>query len=159
MASPVLPAQPASTMVGLTPRVDYLADFCRPLGGLAAGRPRVLCHGAEIFLSTARERVYVYDQERRQLTVSAGAAQSRGAARGGAACGEAGLWIVPRGRCVGGVCWEETRLCGALSPRVQAVYTFPGQVWHLEVQALSRAIYVLCAGRGIYCLSLDQTRR
>ncbi|XP_016019359.2 Fanconi anemia core complex-associated protein 100 isoform X2 [Rousettus aegyptiacus] len=95
-------------MVGLTPRVDYLADFCRPLGGLAAGRPRVLCHGVEIFLSTARKQVYVYDQERRLLT---------------------------------------------------AVYTFPGQVWHLEVLSLRRAIYVLCAGRGIYCLSLDQPRR
>ncbi|XP_039715168.1 Fanconi anemia core complex-associated protein 100 [Pteropus medius] len=94
-------------MVGVAPRVDYLADFCRPLGGPAAGRPRVLCHGAEIFLSTAREQVYVYDQERRLLT---------------------------------------------------AVYTFPGQVWHLEVLALRRALYVLCARRGIYCLSLDQTR-
>lgn len=44
-------------------------------------------------------------------------------------------------------------------PDLQAVYTFPGQVWHLEVLALRRALYVLCARRGIYCLSLDQTRR
>lgn len=89
----MLPALPARAMVGLTPRVDYLADFCRPLGGLAAGRPRVLCHGVEIFLSTAREQVYVYDQERRLLTVSARAepvprgCAGRGRVRRGGALG------------------------------------------------------------------------
>ncbi|XP_014644842.1 PREDICTED: Fanconi anemia core complex-associated protein 100 isoform X1 [Ceratotherium simum simum] len=95
-------------MVGLTPRVDYLAGFCCPLGGLAAGKPRMLCLGAEIFLSTGSELVYVYDRERGLLT---------------------------------------------------AVYKFPGQVWHLELLALRRALYVLCARRGIYCLSLDQASR
>ncbi|XP_006753124.1 PREDICTED: Fanconi anemia core complex-associated protein 100, partial [Myotis davidii] len=39
------------------------------------------------------------------------------------------------------------------------VYRFPGQVWHLEALALRRALLVLCARRGIYCLSLDQARR
>uniref|UniRef100_A0A8C3YN97 FA core complex associated protein 100 n=1 Tax=Catagonus wagneri TaxID=51154 RepID=A0A8C3YN97_9CETA len=95
-------------MAGLALRVEYLAGFCCPLGGLAAGKPRVLCHGAEIFLSTGSELVYVYDREGRLLT---------------------------------------------------AVYKFPGQVWHLELQALGRALYVLCARSGIYCLSLDQAGR
>nr|XP_019591258.1 PREDICTED: Fanconi anemia core complex-associated protein 100 isoform X2 [Rhinolophus sinicus] len=95
-------------MAGLAPRVDYLAGFRCPLGGLPAGKPRVLGHGAQIFLSTGRELVYVYDREGRLLT---------------------------------------------------AVYKFPGQVWHLEALALRRALYVLCARRGIYCLSLDQASR
>lgn len=73
-------------MAGLAPRVDYLAGFCYPLGGLAAGKPRVLCHGAEIFLSTGRELLYVYDREGRLLTVSAG---GRGSARGGRGRGSA----------------------------------------------------------------------
>ncbi|KAM5217070.1 Fanconi anemia core complex-associated protein 100 isoform 1-T2 [Hipposideros larvatus] len=94
-------------MAGLAPRVDYLADFC-PLGGLTAGRPRVLSRGVEIVLSTGRELVYVYDREGRLLT---------------------------------------------------AVYKFPGPVWHLEVLARRGALYVLCAQRGIYCLSLDQASR
>uniref|UniRef100_A0A4X1UDA3 Fanconi anemia core complex-associated protein 100 n=1 Tax=Sus scrofa TaxID=9823 RepID=A0A4X1UDA3_PIG len=95
-------------MAGLAPRVEYLAGFCCPLGGLAAGKPRVLCHGAEIFLSTGSELVYVYDRDGRLLT---------------------------------------------------AVYKFPGRVWHLELLALGRALYVLCARSGIYCLSLDQASR
>ncbi|XP_055431333.1 Fanconi anemia core complex-associated protein 100 [Bubalus kerabau] len=90
------------------PRVEYLAGFCCPLGGVAAGKPRVLCHGAEIFLSTGREMVYVYDREGRLLI---------------------------------------------------AVYKFPGQVWHLELLALRKVLYVLCARSGIYCLSLDKTTR
>ncbi|KAJ8793079.1 hypothetical protein J1605_003756 [Eschrichtius robustus] len=101
-----LPGDP--TMAGLAPRVEYLAGFCCPLGGLAAGKPRVLCHGAEVFLSTGSELVYVYDREGRLLI---------------------------------------------------AVYKFPGQVWHLELLALRRALYVLCAPSGIYCLSLDQASR
>ncbi|XP_026339687.2 Fanconi anemia core complex-associated protein 100 isoform X4 [Ursus arctos] len=92
----------------LAPRVDYLESFRCPLGGLAAGKPRVLCHGAEIFVSTGSELVYVYDQEGRLLT---------------------------------------------------AVYRFPGQVWHLELSALRRLLYVLCAQKGIYFLSLDQASR
>ncbi|XP_057572460.1 Fanconi anemia core complex-associated protein 100 isoform X2 [Hippopotamus amphibius kiboko] len=95
-------------MAGLAPRVEYLAGFSCPLGGLAAGKPRVLCHGAEIFLSTGSELVYVYDREERLLI---------------------------------------------------AVYKFPGQVWDLELLALRRALYVLCARSGIYCLSLDQDNR
>nr|XP_053766404.1 Fanconi anemia core complex-associated protein 100 isoform X2 [Desmodus rotundus] len=95
-------------MAGFAPRVDYLAGFSFPVGGLAAGKPRVLCLGAEIFLSTGRELVYLYDSEGRQLT---------------------------------------------------AVYRFPGQVWHLEVLALRRALFVLCARSGVYCLSLDQANR
>ncbi|KAM8786681.1 Fanconi anemia core complex-associated protein 100 [Rhynchonycteris naso] len=95
-------------MAGLAPHVDYLTGFSCPVGGPAAGKPRVLCLGAEIFLSTGRELVYVYDLERRQLT---------------------------------------------------AVYRLPAQVWHLEVLALRRALYVLCAQRGVYCLSLDQASR
>lgn len=43
--------------------------------------------------------------------------------------------------------------------QLTAVYRFPGQVWHLEVLAPRRALLVLCARRGIYCLSLDQARR
>lgn len=44
-------------------------------------------------------------------------------------------------------------------PDIQAVYKFPGPVWHLEVLARRGALYVLCAQRGIYCLSLDQASR
>lgn len=42
---------------------------------------------------------------------------------------------------------------------VQTVYKFPSPVWHLELLALRRTLYILCAGRGIYCLSLDQAGR
>ncbi|KYO37092.1 Fanconi anemia core complex-associated protein 100 isoform X2 [Alligator mississippiensis] len=49
------------------PRVDYLAGFCCPVGGLAAGRPRVLCHDGRIYLSNGSAFVYVYDQEGRLL--------------------------------------------------------------------------------------------
>nr|XP_031325185.1 LOW QUALITY PROTEIN: Fanconi anemia core complex-associated protein 100 [Camelus dromedarius] len=96
-------------MASRAPRVEYLGGFPPgPARGLAAGKPRVLCHGAEVFLSTGSELVYVYDQEGRLLT---------------------------------------------------AVYKFPGQVWHLELLALRKALYVLCAQSGIYCLSLDQAGR
>ncbi|XP_036124207.1 Fanconi anemia core complex-associated protein 100 [Molossus molossus] len=95
-------------MAGLVRRVHYLAGFSGPAAGPAAGRPRVLRPGAEIFLSTGRELVHVYDPEGRQLT---------------------------------------------------AVYRLPAQVWHLEVLALRRALLVLCARRGVYCLSLDPARR
>lgn len=56
------------------PRVDYLAGFCCPVGGLAAGRPRVLCHDGRIYLSNGSAFVYVYDQEGRLLQVSPRAA-------------------------------------------------------------------------------------
>ncbi|XP_054448920.1 Fanconi anemia core complex-associated protein 100 [Pteronotus mesoamericanus] len=95
-------------MAGIAPRVDYLAGFSCPVGGLAAGKARVLCLGAEIFLSTGRKRVYVYNLEGRQLT---------------------------------------------------AAYRFPGQVCHLEVLVPRRELLVLCAQRGVYCLSLDQENR
>ncbi|XP_005407330.1 PREDICTED: Fanconi anemia-associated protein of 100 kDa [Chinchilla lanigera] len=95
-------------MAGTEPRVHYLAGFSCPLGGLAAGKPRVLCHEEEVFLSTGSEFVYVYDQEGGLLT---------------------------------------------------AVYQFPDQVWHLQLLALRRALYVLCARRGIYCLSLESRTR
>ncbi|KAM6297376.1 Fanconi anemia core complex-associated protein 100 [Aegotheles albertisi] len=48
-------------------RVDYLAGFCCPVGGLAAGKPRVLCHENEIYLSNGSEFLYVYDQEGKVL--------------------------------------------------------------------------------------------
>lgn len=57
-------------------RVDYLAGFCCPVGGLVAGKPRVLCHENEIYLSNGTEFVYVYDQEGKVLKV-------RGLAGGG----------------------------------------------------------------------------
>ncbi|KAL4835389.1 hypothetical protein H8958_020260 [Nasalis larvatus] len=57
-------------MAGAAPRVRYLAGFCCPLGGLAAGKPRVLYHEAEVFLSTGSELVYVYDQEGGLLTAA-----------------------------------------------------------------------------------------
>lgn len=88
--------------------MHYLSDFCCPLGGRAAGKPFVLRHEAEVFLSTGREFVYVYDQEGGLLT---------------------------------------------------AVYQFPDQVWHLQLLAIRRALYVLCARTGIYCLSLDSLDR
>lgn len=50
-------------------RVDYLAGFCCPVGGLVAGKPRVLCHENEIYLSNGTEFVYVYDQEGKVLKV------------------------------------------------------------------------------------------
>nr|XP_058140861.1 Fanconi anemia core complex-associated protein 100 isoform X2 [Dasypus novemcinctus] len=43
--------------------------------------------------------------------------------------------------------------------RLRAVYQFPDQVWHLEFLAGCRALYVLCAGKGIYCLALDPPDR
>ncbi|XP_062937003.1 Fanconi anemia core complex-associated protein 100 [Cynocephalus volans] len=95
-------------MAGAAPRVHYLADFCCPLGGLAAGKPRVLCHEAEVFLSTGGELVYVYDQQGGLLT---------------------------------------------------AAYKFPAQVWHLELLAPRRALLVLCARRGLYCVPLDRPSR
>ncbi|XP_032097248.1 Fanconi anemia core complex-associated protein 100 isoform X4 [Sapajus apella] len=57
-------------MAGAAPRVRYMAGFRCPLGGLAASKPRVLCHEAEVFLSTGRELVYVYDQEGGLLTAA-----------------------------------------------------------------------------------------
>ncbi|XP_035168537.1 Fanconi anemia core complex-associated protein 100 [Oxyura jamaicensis] len=54
-------------MAHVCPRVDYLAGFCCPVGGLVAGKPRVLCHESEIFLSNGTEFVYVYDQEGKVL--------------------------------------------------------------------------------------------
>ncbi|KAK2536761.1 Faap100 [Columba livia] len=48
-------------------RVDYLAGFCCPVGGLVAGKPRVLCHENQIYLSNGSEFVYVYDQEGKVL--------------------------------------------------------------------------------------------
>ncbi|XP_053748258.1 LOW QUALITY PROTEIN: Fanconi anemia core complex-associated protein 100 [Panthera pardus] len=95
-------------MAGFAPRVQYLAGFRCPLGGLAAGKPRVLCRGAEIFVSTGSELVYVYDQAGNLLT---------------------------------------------------AVFRFPGRVWHLELSALRGVLYVLCAQKGVYCVSLDRASR
>ncbi|XP_045840931.1 Fanconi anemia core complex-associated protein 100 isoform X2 [Meles meles] len=54
-------------MAGLEPRVEYLESFRCPLGGLAAGRPCVLSHGAAVFVSAGGERVSVYEQEGRLL--------------------------------------------------------------------------------------------
>uniref|UniRef100_A0A670YFF1 FA core complex associated protein 100 n=1 Tax=Pseudonaja textilis TaxID=8673 RepID=A0A670YFF1_PSETE len=89
-------------------RVDYLAGFCCPVGGLAAGKPRVLCHENQIYLSNGTEYVYVYDQEGRLM---------------------------------------------------KAVYRFPDQVWHVELLPLHHQLYILCAGVGIYCVSLDYQSR
>ncbi|XP_034960003.1 Fanconi anemia core complex-associated protein 100 [Zootoca vivipara] len=89
-------------------RVDYLAGFCCPVGGLAAGKPRVLCHENQIYLSNGTEFVYVYDQEGRLM---------------------------------------------------KAVYRFPDQVWHVELLPLHQQLYILCAGVGIYCVSLDYQSR
>ncbi|KAJ7315862.1 hypothetical protein JRQ81_002024 [Phrynocephalus forsythii] len=89
-------------------RVDYLAGFCCPVGGLAAGKPRVLCHQNRIYLSNGTEYVYVYDQEGRLM---------------------------------------------------KAVYRFPDQVWHVELLPFQQQLYILCAGVGIYCISLDYQSR
>ncbi|XP_062976159.1 Fanconi anemia core complex-associated protein 100 [Elgaria multicarinata webbii] len=89
-------------------RVDYLAGFCCPVGGLAAGKPRVLCHENRIYLSNGTEYVYVYDQEGRLM---------------------------------------------------KAVYRFPDQVWHVELLPFHKQLYILCAGVGIYCVSLDYQSR
>nr|XP_056722861.1 Fanconi anemia core complex-associated protein 100 [Euleptes europaea] len=89
-------------------RVDYLAGFCCPVGGLAAGKPRVLCHESQIYLSNGTEYVYVYDQEGRLM---------------------------------------------------KAVYRFPDQVWHVELLPVHQQLYILCAGVGIYCVSLDYQSR
>uniref|UniRef100_A0A6I8P5X1 FA core complex associated protein 100 n=1 Tax=Ornithorhynchus anatinus TaxID=9258 RepID=A0A6I8P5X1_ORNAN len=43
--------------------------------------------------------------------------------------------------------------------RLQAVYRFPDQVWHLELLALQRELYVLCARNGIFRLPLDRPTR
>ncbi|KAF7236877.1 hypothetical protein EYD10_16375 [Varanus komodoensis] len=89
-------------------RVDYLAGFCCPVGGLAAGKPRVLCHENRIYLSNGTEYVYVYDQEGRLM---------------------------------------------------KAIYRFPDQVWHVELLPFHKQLYILCAGVGIYCVSLDYQSR
>ncbi|XP_077184383.1 Fanconi anemia core complex-associated protein 100 isoform X1 [Paroedura picta] len=89
-------------------RVDYLAGFCCPVGGLAAGKPRVLCHDNQIYLSNGTEYVYVYDQEGRLM---------------------------------------------------KAVYRFPDQIWHVELLPFHQQLYILCAGVGIYCVSLDYQSR
>ncbi|XP_061471717.1 Fanconi anemia core complex-associated protein 100 [Rhineura floridana] len=89
-------------------RVDYLAGFCCPVGGLAAGKPRVLCHENQIYLSNGTEFVYVYNQEGRLM---------------------------------------------------KAVYRFPDQVWHVELLPVHQQLYILCAGVGIYCVSLDYQSR
>lgn len=78
-------------MAGRAPRVDYLAGFGCPAGGLAAGTPRVLSLGAEVALSAGGELVYVYEPEGRRLSVSGG--RARGAGAGAGAGGAA-----PRGR-------------------------------------------------------------
>lgn len=87
-------------MAGFAPRVQYLAGFRCPLGGLAAGKPRVLCRGAEIFVSTGSELVHVYDQEGNLLTVSAGRGprtrEGRGVVVG---CRAEGLAGVPDREC------------------------------------------------------------
>ncbi|KAM6163976.1 Fanconi anemia core complex-associated protein 100 [Rhynchocyon petersi] len=95
-------------MAGAAPRVDCLAGFRCPAGGLAAGRPRVLGLGPEVFVSTGGELVYVYDREAR---------------------------------------------------RPSAVYEFPAQVWHLELLAAHRALCVLCARGGVYCVPLPARSR
>ncbi|XP_059236853.1 Fanconi anemia core complex-associated protein 100 isoform X1 [Mustela nigripes] len=95
-------------MAGLEPRVEYLESFRCPLGGLAAGRPRVLCPGPAVFVSAGSERVSVYAQGGRLLA---------------------------------------------------AVYCFPAPVWQLELSAVPGLLYVLCARRGIYCLSPDPESR
>lgn len=63
------PHPQAGTMAQVGHRVDYLAGFCCPVGGLVAGKPRVLCHENEIYLSNGTEFVYVYDQEGKVLKV------------------------------------------------------------------------------------------
>lgn len=63
------PRAQAGTMAQVGHRVDYLAGFCCPVGGLVAGKPRVLCHENEIYLSNGTEFVYVYDQEGKVLKV------------------------------------------------------------------------------------------
>ncbi|KAH0629342.1 hypothetical protein JD844_011354, partial [Phrynosoma platyrhinos] len=39
------------------------------------------------------------------------------------------------------------------------VYRFPDQVWHVELLPLHQQLYILCAGVGIYCVSLDYPSR
>lgn len=68
--TPRLAPRPPGTMAQVGHRVDYLAGFCCPVGGLVAGKPRVLCHENEIYLSNGSEFVYVYDQEGKVLKVS-----------------------------------------------------------------------------------------
>nr|XP_020668980.1 Fanconi anemia core complex-associated protein 100 [Pogona vitticeps] len=41
----------------------------------------------------------------------------------------------------------------------EAVYRFPDQVWHVELLPLQQQLYILCAGVGIYCISLDYQSR
>lgn len=92
-------------MAGRAPRVDYLAGFSCPAGGLAAGTPRVLSLGAEVALSAGGELVYVYEPEGRRLSVSGGRGRARGAGAGGrgargagAGGGAGGGGAAPRGR-------------------------------------------------------------
>lgn len=149
-------------MAGPAPRVQYLAGFSCPVGGLTAGGPRVLPLGAEVFLAAGRELVYVYDREARELTVSGGGGVPGPSCRAGGAGGAGPRAVGGGGR--GSASGElvqtwSLRPSPAAAAAGQAVYRFPGPVWHLEVLALRGALLVLCARRGIYCLSLDRARR
>lgn len=89
-----LALRPPGTMAHVGHRVDYLAGFCCPVGGLVAGKPRVLCHENEIYLSNGSEFVYVYDQEGKVLKVSS----------------LAGLGASPCVPCAGKVLWGQEPL-------------------------------------------------
>uniref|UniRef100_A0A674IKK9 Uncharacterized protein n=1 Tax=Terrapene triunguis TaxID=2587831 RepID=A0A674IKK9_9SAUR len=71
--------------------VDYLAGFCCPVGGLAAGKPRVLCHENEIYLSNGSEFVYVYDQEGKVLKVMSRSVGESGPCTPPTSCDSPGL--------------------------------------------------------------------
>ncbi|XP_038598838.1 Fanconi anemia core complex-associated protein 100 [Tachyglossus aculeatus] len=43
--------------------------------------------------------------------------------------------------------------------RIRDVYRFPDRVWHLELLALPRELYILCARNGIFRLRLDRPNR
>lgn len=88
-------------MAGRVQRVRYLASFCGPARGPAAGWPHVQSLGPDVFVGTGGRLVYVYDREGALLTAAyefpAQVWHLELLARGGALlvlCAEKGLFCV-----------------------------------------------------------------
>lgn len=113
---PQAAARPPGTMAQVGHRVDYLAGFCCPVGGLVAGKPRVLCHENQIYLSNGSEFVYVYDQEGKVLKVS-GLPGGSGAAVPWGWCPRTGRSWRDSNRVTGRPVWGQSLLWGPLSPK------------------------------------------
>ncbi|XP_029455089.1 Fanconi anemia core complex-associated protein 100 [Rhinatrema bivittatum] len=50
-------------MASCLQKVRYLAGFQCPVGGLSVGKPQVLCHQSDVYLSIGSKFLYMYDKE------------------------------------------------------------------------------------------------